>query len=222
MELKQFLIMIKKKLVYIIIIPILVSILSAIVSVLFITPEYEASSTLYIISQNAVSEDDITYNELLKNQQLVKDYRELIKSKLIVKTTLDELKITDISPDELSKRITATSKNDTRVLEIKVTDSFPVRSMELSNKICEVFVQKAASLTKVSNVSVVDPAEVPKSPVKPKPLLYTAIAFFISLLATVGAFYLYEILNETIKTSEDIGTYLELNVLGTIPSFNIK
>lgn len=222
MEIKQFLIMIRKKLVFIILITIIVSILTALGSALFISPIYEASSTLYIISQNAVSEEDITYNELLKNQQLVKDYRELIKSKLIAKIALEELKITDISPDQLSNKITVTSKNDTRVLEIKVRDTFPVRSMQLSNKICEVFVEKAINITKIANVSVVDAAEVPKTPVKPKPWLYTLIAFFISLVASIGAFYLFEILNETIKTSEDIGTYLELNVLGTIPSFKIK
>ncbi|HHV30203.1 YveK family protein [Acetivibrio mesophilus] len=222
MELKQFLIMIRKKFVFIILIPILVSVITALGSVFFISPVYEASSTLYIISQNTVSEEDVTYNELLKNQQLVKDYRELIKSKQIVKTALEELKITDISPDELSKNITVTSKNDTRVLEISVKDTYPVRSMELSNKICEVFAKKSINITKIANVSIVDAAEVPKTPVKPKPLLYTSIAFLTSLCATIGVFYLFEILNETIKTSEDIGTYLELNVLGTIPSFKIK
>jgi capsular polysaccharide biosynthesis protein len=214
--------MIKRKIVFIILIPIVVSIITVLVSVAFIAPVYEASTTLYIISQNAASEEDVTYNELLKNQQLVKDYRELIKSKLIVKTTLEELNITDISPEQLAKNITVTSKNDTRVLEVKVRDTSPERSKELSNKVCEVFVKEAISITKIANVSVVDPAEVPRSPVKPKPLLYTLIAFLISLCAAVGAFYLFEILNETIKTSEDIGTYLELNVLGTIPTFNIK
>jgi len=103
-----------------------------------------------------------------------------------------------------------------------VQDRLPERSMQLSNKICEVFVNKAKNITKIANVSVIDAAEVPKTPVKPKPWLYTLIAFLISLFAAIGAFYLYEILNETINTSEDIGTYLELNVLGTIPSFDIK
>ena len=222
MEIKQFLIIIRKKLVFIVLIPIVVSVITALVSTSLISPIYEASSTLYIISQNTASEDDVTYNELLKNQQLVNDYRELIKSKHIARTVLEELRITDISPNELSKKITVNSKNDTRVLEIKVRDTYPVRSMKLSNKICEVFVKESVKLTKISNVSIVDAAEVPKTPVKPKPVLYTSLSFLISLLATIGIFYLLEILNETIKTSEDIGTYLELNVLGTIPTFDIK
>ncbi|NLL05945.1 MAG: lipopolysaccharide biosynthesis protein [Clostridiaceae bacterium] len=222
MELKQFLIMIRKKIVFIILISVLVSITVALGSVFLISPVYEASSTLYIISQKTASEGDVTYNDLLTNQQLVKDYRELIKSKLIVKTALDELKIMDLTPNQLSNRITVSSKNDTRVLEIKVEDTYPVRSAELSNKICEVFISEAKSLAKIDNVNIVDTAEIPETPVKPQPVLYTAIAFIISLMLTLGVFYLLEVINETIKTSEDIETYLDLNVLGTIPSFNIR
>ena len=222
MELRQFFVMVKKRLASIILIPLLASTLAAVLSAFFMTPIYEASSTLYIVNQNTNSTGELTYEEMLTNQQLVKDYRELIKSKLIIKKVLEELKIQDINTVELTKRITISSKNDTRVLEIKVEDKYPVRCMELSNKICEVFIEKATDLAKIDNVSVVDTAEVPDTPVKPQPLLYTAAALFLSLMVTIGIFYLLELINETIKTSEDIETYLGLNVLGTIPSFNIK
>jgi len=65
-ELKQFLIMVRKKLMFIILIPIIAAFIIGLASVLFIPPVYEASTTLYIINQNAVSEEDVTYNELLK------------------------------------------------------------------------------------------------------------------------------------------------------------
>ena len=222
MELKQFLIMIRKKIVFIVLIPILISIIAALVSVFLITPTYEASSTLYITPQKSVSEGEVTYQEIITNQQLVKDYRELIKSRLITKAVLEKLQIQDITSTELSNRIKVNSKNDTRILEIKVEDIYPVRCTNLSNKLCEVFIDQAPSIAKANNISIVDTAQVPNTPVKPNPTLYTMIAFILSLMATVGLFYLLELINETIKTSEDIETYLELNVLGTIPSFNIK
>lgn len=222
MELKQFLIMLRKKLVFIVLIPILVSIMAAVISTSFITPVYEASSTLYIINQKIDSQSNVTYDEMLTSQQLVKDYRELIKSKLIIKTVLEELKIQDITPAELSDKITIGSKNDTRVLEVKVENKNPVKCMELANKISEIFIKEAPKLAKINNISIVDTAELPTKPVKPKPLLYTLLTLLISLLAVIGVFYLLELINETINTSEDIETYLELSVLGTIPSFNIK
>lgn len=214
--------MIRKKIVFIVLIPILISIIAALVSVFLITPTYEASSTLYITPQKSVSEGEVTYQEIITNQQLVKDYRELIKSRLITKAVLEKLQIQDITSTELSNRIKVNSKNDTRILEIKVEDIYPVRCTNLSNKLCEVFIDQAPSIAKANNISIVDTAQVPNTPVKPNPTLYTMIAFILSLMATVGLFYLLELINETIKTSEDIETYLELNVLGTIPSFNIK
>lgn len=214
--------MIRKKILFIILIPTFVTIIAVVTSIFLITPIYEATSTLYIINQKSVLEEPVNYEEILTNQQLVKDYRELIKSKLITKTVLEELNIQDISPAELSNRITVSSKNDTRVLQIKVVDTIPVRCMELSNKICEVFIKKATDLAKINNVSVIDAGEIPIRPVRPKPLLYSGLSLLISLIATIGILYLLELINETIKTSEDIETYLGLSVLGTIPSFNLK
>lgn len=222
MEIKQFLIMIRKKVIFIVLIPILVSFIAALVSVYFVTPIYQASSTVYITPQKSVLEGEVTYQEIITNQQLVKDYRELIKSKLITKAVLEELEIHDVTPSDLSNRITVSSKNDTRILEIKVEDTNPVRCMELSNTLCEVFLEKSLDLAKANNVSILDTAEVPLTPIKPNVTLYTLLAFLTSLFATIGIFYLLEIISETIKTSEDIETYLDLNVLGTIPSFNIK
>lgn len=176
MELVHFFIMIKKKLIFIILIPIFMSTIASFASAFLITPSYIASSTLYIINQNVLG-SEVTYEEMLTNQQLVNDYRELIKSKLIIKTVLEELNIRDITPAALSRKITVSSKNDTRVLEIKVEDIYPTRCMEISNKICEIFIKKSSDLTKTYNVSIVDPAEIPTSPVKPKPLVYTVLTF---------------------------------------------
>jgi len=80
-----------------------------------------------------------------------------------------------MSPERLAANITVDSKNDTRILEVKVRDTSPERSMQLSNKICEVFVRESVNITKTANVSIVDAAEVPKGPVEPKPIIKAAI-----------------------------------------------
>ena len=222
MEIREILAIIQKRLIFIICIPILASATAAFISTSVIKPVYEASSTIYIMGQNVNSENMVTYYEILKNQQLVKDYRELIKSKLIAKTALDELQITNISPYVLSKRIFVTSKNATRLLVIKVQDTDPVRAKELSNKICHILIDKSIELLKTNNVSIVDTAEIPQTSVKPIPALYTAIAFLLSTLSVLGIVFLLEYWNDKIKTSEDIEKYLELNVLGIIPLFDVE
>ncbi len=222
MELKQFFILLRKKLIFIILIPIIVSVIAYVMSTLLITPTYEASATLYVTNQKTKSEADLTYDEMLTNQQLVKDYKELIKSKLVLKTVIEELGIQDITPAALSSKVSVNLKNNTRVLEIKVEDKDPLKCMEVSNKICEVFIKLSTDISKSNNINIIDTAEIPIKPIKPKPVLYMLLSLFLSTFATIGIFYLLELLNETIKTSEDIETYLGLSVLGTIPSFNLK
>lgn len=110
--------------------------------------------------------------EILSNEHLVKDYRELIKSKLITKAVIEELNLKDITPAALSSKTAVESKNNSRVLEIKVKDIDPVRAKELANTICQVFINKYEDLTKINNISIVDVAEVQNSPIEPKPSLY--------------------------------------------------
>jgi len=221
-ELKQFFILLRKKLIFIILIPIIVSVITCVMSTLLITPVYEASATLYVTNQKTNSEADLTYDEMLTNQQLVKDYKELIKSKLVLKTVVEELGMQDLTPAALSSKVNVYSKNNTRVLEIRVEDKDPIKCMEVSNKICEVFTKLSTDITKSNNINIIDTAEIPINPIKPKPVLYMLLTLLLSTFATIGTFYLLELLNETIKTSEDIETYLGLSVLGTIPSFNLK
>lgn len=222
MELQKFLNILHKRLLLILGIPFLASVIAAVVSMFIIDPIYEASSTLYIIDEKSVSEELVTYDEILANQSMVKDYRELIRSKSITKAALEALEIKDITPTDLSNRITVASKNDTRVLEIKVEDFDPVRAKELTNKICQVFIKKSTELMNLNNIRVVDTAEIPIDPIKPKPLVNIALAFLMSLFTTLGIFTLLELISETIKTSEDIENHLGLNILGTIPTFNLN
>ena len=222
MDLKQVLTILRKRIVIIVLIPLLSTISIAIISHYFIVPIYEAVSTLYIINIETNNEDLVTYDEILINQYLVKDYRELIKSKIITRTAIEELNISNLTPGKLSDRLTVSSRNDTRILEITVQDRNPERAAKLTNKICEVFISKSEEITNLSNIRVIDVAEVPSKPIKPNILLNIAFALLISIIVDLLLVYFLELLNEKIRTTEDIETYLGLNVLGTIPSLNIK
>lgn len=71
---------------------------------------------------------------------------------------------------------------------------------------------------KASNIRVVDAAEPPKRPARPNLLLNLASAIILGAMLGVGAAFLQEYLDNTLKTSEDVERFLRLPSLAVIPA----
>jgi len=81
--------------------------------------------------------------------------------------------------------------------------------------------QKEASVSaslRASNIRVVDPAEVPDRPIKPRKTLNLALGSLLGLLVGVGLAFFQEYLDNSLKSPEDVSRYLTLPTLGTIPN----
>ena len=77
--------------------------------------------------------------------------------------------------------------------------------------------QVSANLNQVAGARVLSPADVPTSPVSPKPLRNAVIALVLGLLLAIGLAFLREYLDDTIITREDLERAGGLPVLGEIP-----
>jgi capsular exopolysaccharide synthesis family protein len=75
---------------------------------------------------------------------------------------------------------------------------------------------------KSNNVRIIDPAEVPNKPVKPRTKRNILIAIVLGLFAGFGLAFLIEYLDNTIKSDKDIENYLGLVCLGLIPTIKQK
>ncbi|NSW91336.1 MAG: lipopolysaccharide biosynthesis protein [Firmicutes bacterium] len=222
MELKEYLNIIVKRIWLIVLLPVIAAMVSAYVSFYVMEPVYEANTTLYIINKSNGSELTIAYNDLLVGQQLVKDYKEIVKSRRITNEVIEELDLKNYTSSKLAEKINVSAKNDTRLIEIKVQDNNPQLATDIANKVAEVFTREVVKLMKVENINVVDTAQLPESPVKPRPMMNIAVAFIVGLLVAVGIAFIIEYLDDTIKTTDDVEKYLGLTVLGTIPEFTTK
>jgi len=185
-------------------------------------PVYQSSTTLYVINKEAVEQAVIAYSDLITGQQLVNDYRELIKSRRITNAVISELGLEGMTAGSLAGKLNIQSKNDTRIMEIFVRYKDPHKAAEIADKVAEVFINEAVNLMKIDNIEVIDYAEVPSVPIEPKTELNTIIAFVLGLIVACGIALLIEFFDDRIKTSDDVEKYLGLAVLGTIPEFKIE
>jgi len=66
------------------------------------------------------------------------------------------------------------------------------------------------------NVIVFETAQVPKKPIRPRTMMNTALAGVVGAMLAVGAAFLVEYLDDTIKTPDDVSHALSLGTLGAI------
>ena len=216
MELRDIFQIIQKRLGIIAVITIVAVAISAIVSIFLLDEIYETSTTLMVANTRNNQSDSIEYNTLLVNQKLVKTYSVIAKSDRVLDRVIEKLGI-DMKPSELKDKITVASEGETEIIRITVEDTDPGFAMDLANLLAQVFMEQVVNIMKLDNVQVIDVAKIPEKPVKPRPLLNTAIAGVLGVMLGIGVVFLVEYLDNTIKTPEDIERYVGLPVLGIIP-----
>jgi uncharacterized protein involved in exopolysaccharide biosynthesis len=77
-------------------------------------------------------------------------------------------------------------------------------------------ISKALDENEVSNVSVIQPAELPLAPVRPKKALTIFMGFIVGLLGGFGVAYVFTYFDDTFKNNADVEKLLELPVLASI------
>ena len=101
------------------------------------------------------------------------------------------------------------------------------REAESARHMYELLIKrfKETSLTedmRTGNIRIVDKAEVPKSPVKPKKRLNILLAIIVGLVSGIGLAFFFEYLDNTIKIPEDVRQHLKIPYLGPIPFFAME
>lgn len=222
MELKQYLYNLLKRIWLLILLPIMCGGFAAYISMYKMLPVYESSTTLLVISKDDNNMLPLSYENVLVDQKLVMEYKEIVKSRTVTKMVIDELNIKNINPERLAANINVVLRNDTRILEIKVQDNSPEVAQILTDKISEVFIRRAAELMYKEGIAIIDKAEKPTRPVKPKHKYNIVIGAAAGLLIALIIIFVLEELDSTIKTVDDIEKKLGFKVIGTIPKLKIK
>ena len=202
------------------VIPLVAMITSAIVSLFVLIPVYQSTTTIMVIRDQMTPFSEININTLNLNQRLARVYGELAKSRAVAEEVIKNNKL-NMMPEELSSKVIVEG-SDTEVLKITVKESNPEMAALIANGVAQALSGKVFKVLNVKNIQVLDPAEPAKDPVSPKVLLNILLAGIFGLALTVAIIFVREYLDDTIRTSEDVESHLELPVLGLIPEVALK
>lgn len=182
-------------------------------------PVYESTTQIYIL--NKQENNTVTYSDVQLGTQLTKDYAELIESRYVLEAVIEELQLTAIDPEmdyeAMLKKITVTTPTDTRILAITVSDTDPVLAMDIANSIREAAAVHIKNVMDIEAVNVVDTANLPTEKASPSVFKWTVIGGFIGMFLVMAIVLVWYLLDDTIKTSDDVEKYLGLSTLALIP-----
>lgn len=178
------------------------------------TPMYQSTTKIYILSKQ--NNSTVTTSDMQLGTQLVKDYREMIKSRYVLETVIEQCGLDD-TYESLSARVSVTIPTDTRMIAITVSDPSPNKAKEIVDAIRVVAGEHIVQVMDLQAVNVVDQGNVPENPSSPSKKKNVIIGFAAGLFLSIVVFVVIYLLDDTIKTSDDIEKYLELSTLASIP-----
>ena len=180
-------------------------------------PSYQSTTRIYVVNRQQTDNNTLTNQDLQAGSYLVKDYKEIILSQDVLSTVISELKLPGTTA-ELSKSVSVSVPTDTRIVSITVKNSDPNQASRIANTLREVAAEKIIAVTKVSDVTTLEEAEVPKSPSSPNIRRNVILGFLAGAMVMIVIVLIVEILDDRVKKPEDIEDVMGATLLGVIPN----
>lgn len=184
------------------------------VSKFVLTPYYESTTKIYIL--NKTDNTSVTYSDVQMGTQLTKDYAELINSRYVLEEVIQKLSMNE-DYKSLLKKVSVSTPTDTRIVSITVEDTDPVQAMNTANCIREVAGEHIQNVMDIEAVNVVETANMPTEKAGPSVMKWTLIGGTVGVFLLCVIILVQYLLDDTIKSSEDVERYLDLSTLALIP-----
>lgn len=192
------------------------AIIAGVVTFCFMTPVYEATSKLYVVSQK---DSAINLSDLQIGNYLAKDYQEVFKNWMVHETVIERLDL-PYSYKYLMTHLKVTNPADTRMLYITYTSQNPAEAQLIANTYAEVGQAFIASHMDTREPTMFETALLPAEPSSPSMAKNVVLGFALALVLAGGILVVMYLADDKIRTPEDVEKYLRIPVLGTMIDTN--
>ncbi|RQD74476.1 MAG: capsular biosynthesis protein [Candidatus Syntrophonatronum acetioxidans] len=213
-NLKEVYHIIRKRILIVLIFPLLAVICSWMVSSFYLQPVYNASTTL-MLWKSYTADQPVAYQDLQINHQLVSTYQEIARSRLVSQEAINNLEIS-LSPDQFSKKVDVSLVGETGIISISVRDGDPDKAAVMANEVAEVFKDQVPRTIQLDNVQIIDRAVPPSSPILPRTGLNVLVSGILGLVMGSGLAFVYDYFDDSLDSIEEVYG-LKLNILSIIP-----
>lgn len=213
-DLKELLFELKKRIWMILLAFLAGVVLAVLYSTVVLHPVYTSTSMLYVLSKETTL---TSLADLQIGSQLTKDYKVLVASRPVLEGVIEDIGL-DTDYKSLVKKVTITNPADTRVLYLSVEDRDPVMAKTIVDKISEKASAYIGEIMEMTPPKIVENGQVAIDKTRPSVKKNALIGGAIGAFLVCAAITLYVILNDTIRTEDDVEKYLGLSTLAVVPN----
>ena len=181
-----------------------------------VTPLYSASSMMYVMPDNSNSMNSSTLSDMQVGQQLTSDYSSMIKSRSFMEDVIKKLNLT-IDYQQLLGKVEVTNPTSSRILQVTVNDPNPQTAADIANEMASVAESKLKEITGMQAIKIYEEAAVPDRPSSPSLKKNCALGLLAGLVLARAVVTILYLLDDTIKTEDDIEKYLGMTTLAVLP-----
>ncbi|WP_289128341.1 YveK family protein [uncultured Clostridium sp.] len=199
-----------KKYWYFILIGFLAGVLLGIMYKAFSTPQYKASSLVYLRN----GDSSISLQDLQIGSELTKDYEVIFKSRPNLEKVISKLNL-DYTYEQLNGMVTINNLTDTRILKVEVVSDDPKISKDIANEVVSYGMDSVREIDS-QEPYLVEKAIQNNESISTSLIKLIAIGGLLGVLIALGIIFLRFTLSENIQSIEDVERSLNLPVLAVV------
>lgn len=189
------------------------ALIAAIGVLFFVTPKYQASSTIYVISRK---DSAINISDLQIGTALTDDYIQVFHMWEVQEKVISNLDL-PYTYNQLDGMLSVTNASNTRMLEITVTSESAQEAADIANEYATVVRDYIAKKMATDKPSIMSTALVPTVPVSPNKTKSILLGALLGFVVSAGVVVVMTLLDDTYKTADDIKKYTGLVTMAVIP-----
>ena len=187
------------------------------------TPQYASTTRLFVSTSE--SDSSAAYTGNLFASQRVTSYADLVGSRELAERVADRIDpgAGDATLAELAGQVTAVVSPETVILEITATDADPDRAADIAQAYAEELALLVDELETprgerdaAIKATLVDDAQRATDPISPLPMRNLALGGVLGLLLGLAIAVARDLLDTSLKTSDDVAEVTPAPVLGHI------
>ncbi len=212
-DLLELLFAFRRRILWIVLVAILGGGISFAGTRVLMTPMYESTTTMLVLTSETTLS---SLSELQLGTQLTNDYEILTKSRAVLETVIENLNL-NLGYEQLNNMVSISNPEDSRIMEITLTYPDPEEAKTIVDEIASVTSEFIGDQMEGIPPKIIDQGEVPSGPSSPSVSRNTLLGILLGIVVSCGIITVITVMDDTIKTEEDIEYYLGIPTLASVP-----